>query len=274
MRHIAVLFITISILISGCTTYSYFQSPLHSNNTSYKTIPAHYDSVKSAIYANGAITLGGVNDKLRDGVYCFTSTIHRSNNFSVFQAFYGLSGMLGRYTVDSVHNFDGPNRNESLDEQFINPHVGRKFVATVGSFAGINFVMPLGKGEWRVLGTEISWSKEFGSYVAFRNKIPDTSANYIERKSNYVTIGIYSDVVGKTESGTLGYKLGIVFNPRAMHGFDKYGHRTISNATYLSQTLHFQANQRVTGFGQLNTGSHSLILVAGVNYKLSRPNRF
>jgi hypothetical protein len=268
MRQLSIITFVFSTALTSCTTYSYFQSPLHSNNTFYKAIPFHDDSIGSALYASGSVTLGGVNDKLRGGVYTFSGSIHKSHNVGIFQAYYGVSGMLGEYKIDSVYNADGTYHNESLDVEFINPNVGEKFIAAAGGFGGINVVMPIRNGEWRILGTELSWAKEFGNYVDFRNKIPDTSSNYIERRSDYFTLGICSDIIGRRDYGSVGFKLGIVYNPRTMRGFNKDGRPTVSSATYLSQTFHFETNDRFTGFAQVNTGSHSLMFIAGLNYKI------
>jgi len=59
------------------------------------------DSSKSNLYANGAFTIGGTNEDLRDDVYDFQGNIYREHHFSIFKAWYGAGITLGitTYTV-------------------------------------------------------------------------------------------------------------------------------------------------------------------------------
>ncbi len=91
---------------------------------------------------------------------------------------------------------------------------------TYGAVGGINFVHPWPHGEWRVLGVGLALNREFGQYLEFRNKLPDTSANLIDRNRTTLTICLSTDFVAKTRRGSSGYQFAHIFNPKTLPGFD------------------------------------------------------
>lgn len=265
-----VTFILLMILLTGCTRYAYFQSPLHTNTNSYKAIPTNRDKTPSAVYASGAITTGGANDNNRDGFTALIGSLHRSHNWGHFQAYYGLSGTLGRYKVDSVSNGTSLYRNNSMNDSLINARSGSKFFGSWGMVSGINFVWPFrGGGEWRVIGTELSWNQEFGKYLDFRQQLPDRAANLIDKNRRFLTIGVSTDLLLPITNGYLGVKMGGVFNPRSLKGYNKEGFPTTYSSSYFSNTFHLTLS-RVTGFLQMNFGTYAVGLQLGANLRLGK----
>jgi len=275
MKLTLLLNLTVIILgLSGCTRYAYYQSPFHGNTSTYRTIPLRSDSSKSAFYVSGAYLGGGANENDRDGYNGFTWAAYRSHQFGYFDAYYGITGTLGNYTVkpyDSLGYYDQYNQN--INTALINKLAGNKFFGGLGAIGGVNFVVPMGRtGEWRI-GVEGNWQREFGEYLDFRNKLPDTAANLIDRKAGYMTISFGSDLVFKTRHGSIGIKMTSVHPMRRETYFD--GSRIPSRYTsgYFSQTFHLTVN-RITGFWQVNFGDHIAASQLGLNFRLGRLKGF
>jgi len=63
------------------------------------------DSLKSSMYVSGIFSGGSANDRGADHVTMFQGSLHRSNNFGIFQAYYGANLSLGSYYVENYYNF-------------------------------------------------------------------------------------------------------------------------------------------------------------------------
>jgi len=256
-------------LLSSCTRYAYYQSPLQANTQGYKAIPLHQEGVASATYASGGFTAGGANELLSDGVWAFLGGLHRSHNFGHFQAYYGLTGSLGSYTVKEVTQSESNvyfNRN--LNDSLISQLAGHKFFGTWGANAGINLVLPFDNGgEWRAVGGEVSWNNEFGDYLRFRQKLPDTAANLIDRNRQYFTLSLTTDLILPIKDGSVGFKFSFSGSPRTFNGYNKNRIPTTYSPAYFSQTYHVTKNM-VTGYLQLNTGTKAMNIQLGANVRL------
>lgn len=261
----------LALVTPGCTRYAYFQSPMHVNSNTYRTVPFKADSVKSAIYASGAITTGGASESLRDGVAAFVGSLHRAHSFGVFQAYYGGTLALGDYKVDSVDQTTNVRfRNRNLDDALINSKSGNKFFGAAGAVAGINVSIPFANGgEWRIIGTELSWTREFGNYYAFRNSLPDTAANLIDRYRNFYTGALSTEFIFSIGRGYLGYKCAVVRSLRNLPYYDEDRMLSHWTSTYTTHTLHV-SQKRVTGFCQLSFGSRAAAFQLGANVLVSR----
>jgi hypothetical protein len=269
MKGNLIQFLIIAVAASRCTSYAYYQSPLHTNTGTYKPIPMGRDSISSAIYASASISTGGANDKLRDGNTSFNASVHRSHNFGNFQALYGISGAAGSYKLDSVYNFGGlfSSPNGYVDPEKINPHVGRKFYGAIGGFGAVNLVFPTEWGEWRILGAEAAWSREYGSYLRFRKALPDSSANLIERRSDLLTLAVSTDFVFKTQNGSIGMKLLMGRSLRNIRLYLPDGTPSIAAPGWLSGTIHWH-QRRYSAYSQLNAGFHAFSFILGGSYRL------
>ena len=272
MRKI-IPFALLIILFTGCKEYAYYQSPLHTNTHPYKTIPLKSEERAVATYASGVLTAGGANDKYRDGYIGALGSGYRAHNFGRFQGFYGISGSWGSYKVDSIHNSrDSRNRYvaSTVNDSLINKAAGRKSWGSIGGFAGINFVIPFRKGgEWRMLGAEMSWTHELGSYYDFRRKLPDTAANLIDRSRNFLTLALSTELVGSLKNGSISYKLAGGGSFRKMPGYAHDGTPMDYTSGFMSQTLAVTVN-RVTLFSEWKIGSYSMGIHLGANVRLSK----
>lgn len=256
--------------LSSCIRYAYYQSPLQANTQAYKAIPLHQEGVAAATYASGAFTGGGANDQLRDGLWAFLGGLHRSHNFGHFQAYYGLTGSLGTYHVKAIAQNPEPSsyNNRNLNDSLIRQMAGNKFFGTWGANAGINVVLPFENGgEWRVVGGEVSWNNEFGDYLRFRQKLPDTAANLIDRNRQYLTLSLSTDVIFPVNNGSIGFKFSFSGTPRTINGHNRDRSPTTYSPAYFSQTIHV-TKKNVTGYLQWNLGTKAANMQFGANVRL------
>lgn len=265
------------ITFTGCRQYAYYQSPLHSNTSSYKAIPLKSDSTAAATYASLNFMVGGANHKWHDNTWSFTGSLHRSHNFGIFQAYYGANAALGVYRVRSFLPADTPNAfnpsrrsRYAFDDSTINSRSGDKFFGAWGLVGSINIVVPLGSSsEWRALGTELSWNREFGQYLDFRKHLSADAANIVSRKNNYFTMSLFTEVVARFDNGNaLGYKMAWVVSPQTLK--DETGYLEDIKPAYLSQTIHLRIQQRTTLYGQLNIGSYAANMQTGVSLRFGK----
>jgi hypothetical protein len=263
------------IFLTSCrVNYGYFQSPFQTNTSSYKTIPLHSDSARSAIYASGVFTIGSANDRWRDGMGGFLGSVYRSHTSRYVQGYYGLTGMIGGYHIKS-YGIPDPlagityDQNKNLDESLIDSMAGSKIWGGMGITGGIDFSLPYNRNEWRILVLEGSWQQEFGRYLDFRKNIPDTAANLIDHRKHYFTISVGTEVVVHTRKGQVGYKMAVISSTRNLYGFNKDRLPFTRTPGYWSQTFHLSVN-KVTGFTQLNFGTYAMSWQLGFSYLLGR----
>lgn len=223
----------------------------------------------SATYASGSFSLGGANQRWRDGVLSLTGSVHRGHAFGDFRAFYGIDGIAGSYKVRPLHGGSGFYEQASYpDDSLIQVRSGRKFFGGLGASGGLYIAQPFRSGgEWRIIGAELSWQNEFGNYLSFRRNLPDTAANLIVRNRNYLTIGIHSDIDLKTRDGSIGLKLGAVMSTRRERVKYNSTYSSMVSPGYFSMTWHYTYG-RTTSYWQTNIGTWSFITAFGLNYRL------
>jgi hypothetical protein len=253
--------------LTSCFRQAYFLSPFNTTTNYYHAIPLNSDSIKSATYISGAVSAGGANDFYNDEVYSLHGYFHRSHSFKKFQAYYGANASVGSYPVEPGSYYSGNYNNPP-----INYDAGSKFFGGFGISGGMNLVMPMGtRHEWRVIGIETSLQNEYGQYLDFRKRIPDSAADAIHKHTLFTTVGLTTEFVFKLKKGgSIGYKLAIGSSLQKTNRF-YYGYYDNYRASfvpaYISNTFQITRNQ-VTGFGQLNLGSYAANFQAGISYRL------
>jgi hypothetical protein len=277
-------------LFSSCieARQGYYLSPANANSDPYHPIPLKSDSVRSAFYTSLLYSIGSANDKGFDQVSVIQAGIHRSQNFGIFQAYYGVNISLGSYNIAGYYNshyrYEGGLFGDypvPVDTIYHIPDKG-EFFGVYGMSGGINVVINArdGRGEWRVLGFETSVQNEFGNYADFRKKLPDSATNIIFKKTLTATVGLYTDFIWKTRRGIVGgfkFAGGIMINPRTNYSrrlTDNfyYGSTESNNIfpiTYFSPTFHM-SKSHYTGFIQLNFGTYADSFQFGLSYRLGK----
>ncbi|HMG83998.1 MAG TPA: hypothetical protein VK559_13245 [Ferruginibacter sp.] len=257
MKNSSLFYLLIVVCFAGCAEPYYFLSPLNSTSQTYHAIPLRSDSVRSAIYANGNVTIGGANQGGRDNIYSFDGNISRSHNLGCFQAYYGVGLTVGNYLIQ---------QNSQTD---ITIPPTDNFYGALGFNGAINLVIPLGNrgSEWRIIGIETSLQNEFGNYLKLRRSLSDSTNSLIETSNWTTTLGGYSEIIWKLKNDNqVGYKIGC--GTALEHG-GIYGYATHANPIYLQNTFHL-TRKNVTGFVQVDAGTYTGSVQFGVNYRIRK----
>ncbi len=94
-----------------------------------------------------------------DHLFAFQGSVHRSNNFGIFQAYYGANLSLGSYHVSDYYNIYNLGYSYPYYQDTLN-HIpnSNNFFGSYGVSAGINIVTTnqhvkkYRHSEWRILG--------------------------------------------------------------------------------------------------------------------------
>ncbi len=274
-KNLAPCLFILLFFYSGCipeTQPAYYLSPLDINVHSYHAIPLRSDSVKSAMYTNFTFTAGTANEGGSDVLYSFRGGIHRSNNFGLFQAYYGAGLALGSYHVGDYYRINYSGGGFSIppfSDTVSHIPTSNNFFGAYGFNGGINIAIPSpgrSLGEFRI-GVETAIQNEFGNYLAFRKSLPDSAVDIVATNHWTKTIGGYLEFLARRRrNGTVfGYKIsagGSFISP------DTYkGDKSINGPFYFSNTFHLTRG-KVTGFCQFNFGTYEATFQTGINYKL------
>jgi len=256
---------------SSCIERAFFHSPLQGNLATYHATPVGSDSIKSATYVHGALSIGSMNENLRDNVFTFQTGIHRAHALDNFRLNYGAALALGSYHVKPYYDYNS-YYNNYIDSAL---RTGGKFFGAYGVYGGVSAAMPLGRngrrGEWRYIGVEGNLFNEFGEYYSFRKNLPDSSADEIDRKRYFGSVGLNTEIIFKGRSqNKFGIKLAFGSYLRRLSYTDasvnNYYHQH-DDLLYFSNTYHFTV-QKATTYFQFNVATHAVHFQLGVNYRL------
>lgn len=176
------------LLITSCS-YKY-GSPMFGKQNLYMAKPA-YDTQKhnAETYASADIGFNtGYNEK-ESNIYLMPG-IHRARAFSFFDVAYGSFGYLGLYEVNNI-----PEEN------------GGKLFYGLGGRGSANFNARIGNFNWRVIGVEGSFSKEFGSYRQMRSDYLDKGGDSLlmsHTQGNSGEFGLFTEFLFR-EDGSSDY---------------------------------------------------------------------
>lgn len=268
-RNPLIIAISYIVVMVGCGRQAFYVSPYNGNHNPYHPIPLQQDSAKSASYVAASISNGSANDRGADGTFTFFTSASRAHNFGNFQGFYAANLSLGNYSVTPFAMDEGTG---NFDPGAINQNAGNKFFGSTGMDGGINFVLPIKGGEWRVVGVETSIQQEFGNYAAFRNTLTDKDADYIIRSKLFATLGGYTELCAGTSRNSIGIRMaaGTVLGSRYHNPYviDELSGRQLSY-TYVNFNFHL-THKKFTGYIQSNWATKAQTLFVGVNYKLGK----
>ena len=269
----------ISLFSSCCYRQGIYLSPQNANSNPYHSIPMKFDSLRSAIYVNAVFSNGSANDQAADQVTAFQGSVHRSSNFSIFQAYYGANLTLGSYNVSDYQNssdFYGGYGGSLINDSLNYIHHSSYFFGSYGISGGINIVTThqhirkYRHSEWRILGLETSLQKEFGKYSDFRDQLPDTAANIIFRKHFSAYLGLYTEWLWTNKHKTeLGFKMAVGTDLSPGSNYSHYLAPSILPLHCFSITYHVKKGH-ITGYIQTNFGSYADNIQFGLSYRLGK----
>jgi hypothetical protein len=256
---------------------AYYVSPLNGNNQAYQPLPLQQDSVHTAVYGGGSFFSGSANEHGTDYFNGGRLALSAAHHYGMMQFFYGVDGTLGSYTLGtwrdgySLNNLGVPT-TAPLHSDSLNSISGPKTFGSVGFHGGVNGVIPVRGGEWRFLGLEMAFSREFGDYLSLRKRLADSLADLDIRSPLFGTLALTSEMIGRTRNGEFGFKLseGWVLGHayRSPHVFDNLDERYLSYG-YFAFSFHYTC-QQYTGYLQLSTGEKATAIQLGLQYRLTR----
>jgi hypothetical protein len=259
-------FMAVFLIIPGCYRKAYYFSPFNGNNAYYHAIPLQTDSIKGASYVSGVGSIGSADDLGADHLFSFYGNFHRSFVFKNFNGYYGTNLSMGSFRI-TPFDYYSPGRNRDT----LNTMAGTKFFGGYGVHGGMNMVLQLPeKGEWRILGVELSIQKEFGDYLKFRKQLPIDQAEVIDKRSVFVTAGINTNIIFNLYPGSVGIKFALGTSLHKVYGvLPGYRPNDYIRPLYFTATLHF-TKDRTTGFLQAHVARFAQGLQLGMSYRLGK----
>ncbi|MDB5192411.1 MAG: hypothetical protein JWQ96_1974 [Segetibacter sp.] len=249
---------------------AYYVSPFNANHNSYHPIPLQEDTIPTAFYAGLNIYTGSANELETDKVFSVQTNLSGAHNFKNFQTFYSANLSFGNYRILRIP----PDAAGSLNAGAINRSEGYNSFGGCGIDGGVNVVVPMPGGEWRIIGVETSVQSDFGKYLEFRENLRDSAATYLARSDFFGTFGGYTELLGKFNSLTAGIRIayGTVLGSeyRNVNVNDIDGRKLVYD--YLKTTMHLTAKQ-FTGYLQLNFSRKASGAFIGMNYRISGSKR-
>ena len=262
---------------TGCSSSSYYVSPMYGSSNIYRTLPFVSDSVKSSLYANGAITLASTNQNLHDHVYALQGNLYNAHQFGRWKAWYGIGLSSGVYHISAFRPNDVINPN--FDTGYINAHAGTYFFGSFNLNAGLLYCLPMEEGsEWRILHFSPSFQKEFGEYKNFRTALQKESiaVTGLATSNTLTTLSLGSELSIKSRKQEW-FNIGLTYSWIAGREYRnthltfldeepprRYNYLTISGAYTFN---------RHTPFVQFSVGHRLTNLQVGYNYCITSPKR-
>ena len=274
------LFFVTGLALIGCSVdrqHASYVSPFNANSQTYHTLPLYTDSTRKAVYVQAAYLTGHANDNNTDHLKGAVGSAYVANHFGKFQSYYGLDLTMGAYDVRKYDT--GYNNSFILGRISLPPltapqlakYAGSRFFGGVGVSGAINLVKPFHNGEWRYFGLEGTLHREFGDYLSFRRKLPDSLAGILVRNPLYATIGYTTEIIGRNRRGEYGFRLGsgMILGGAYLHLRDTAGRDELSYS-YVNLAFHYTF-ERYTGYAQMESGIKGLSFHLGFVYRFGRP---
>lgn len=255
-----------SLLFTACVEQQLvYVSPYPNIQTGYTVTPLLRDSLKVASYGSFAFTNGSANHNLSDRVFIVQGKFHQSFQVAKnLQMFYGVQGSAGSYRVNWSDNYYYPI---TVDPDLLPVKPGPKFTGSVGAIGGMNLIVPVSNRlDWKIIGIEGSVSREFGDYMTFREKVPDSIVTIVDRRNTPGSLGMFTDFNFKLRN-----KKSMGMNFGGGTGFTQLkpanDYYRIRNSAYFIAGYHFTSD-RYTGYFQGRFGDYFAGFFCGLTYRL------
>jgi hypothetical protein len=182
MKYIALSLVLATLLLSSCSRYYYAPALLRSD-LAYVPKPASYDSVKKALYVSGGIG-SSIGANLSDEITYGTIDVSAGHVFKKVNIAYGAFAYAGK--------IKNTNYNDDLTNLY--PLDSKGFSAVGGRFSA-NLYSAKKRTNFRYLGFEAVYSKEFGNYVKFRKKVDGVENYYAITGTDLLSMGLTSEII-------------------------------------------------------------------------------
>lgn len=168
------------VLFGSCGVALYTPAILGSD-ISYQPKPMTIDSIKSNTYLTAIYSVGG-GKNIEDEQVFTELNFSRAHAFKNLNLSYGAYGFLGSYSNGILTPQDAY-------------YFRTKSFGGYGFRASANYVMPLGRTEFRFPGIELGYSKELGEYADFRQQVLHQPGFYVNPHTQLISIGGSAEVI-------------------------------------------------------------------------------
>jgi hypothetical protein len=182
MKYIALSLVLCKLFLSSCSSY-YYAPALFRSDVAYVPKPASYDSIKTTIYVSGGLgTELGIN--LNDEITYGTIDLSAGHVFKSVNIAYGAFAYGGNIRNTNI-------REDSTDHYPLNS----KGFTALGARFSTNLFTAGKRTNFRYLGFEATYSKEFGSYNDFRKAVNGIGNHYAITGTDLLTMGLSSEII-------------------------------------------------------------------------------
>ena len=213
------------LLLSACyqppVMVKKYNPAMVSVNLGYMPRPTSFDSTKSAVYISGGFMkdypgFSPVNDSedmLNLGVFSVNrGLIYKNVNFA-----YGADFFAGSFKNKSL---------EASDPGYFN----KKSVSGVKFKSSLNYFQTIRSFDFRIIGFDLAYSKEFGDFAKFRQVISNTENRFAIPATSLLSGGLSSEIIFKTRKSFIkrygfGINLRTTFNDLNYQGVDENGQK-------------------------------------------------
>ncbi|MBS1529636.1 MAG: hypothetical protein JSU01_04985 [Bacteroidetes bacterium] len=199
--------ICLLLLTSSCANHTY-TSALYHHDIAYQPKPASFDSTKTATYLSGGMNLY-TDPTWADFISMGQANLSRAHVFKNANLSYGVFGAVGDYQAgtsgNSPYNFT------------------HKYFEAVGARISGDLYTPYERMDFRYIGFEASYSREFGAYADFRKFLSQQPQFRADTRTELYTLGLTSEILFHNENDVniqhgLRVFLGVTFGPNPYTG--------------------------------------------------------
>jgi hypothetical protein len=243
MRKLIIPAVLILLLCSACNKHFYAPA-LYNNDVSYQPKPASFDSAKSATY----VSIGeGFNQavNINNTVSFGELDISRGHVFKNSNLSYGAFGFVGA--------IDNENHQNELKDPY---SFKSKSFAGIGGRASFNMFKALQENiNFRYIGIEATYSKEYGDFAAFRRAVQNSPDYSATTRTEMFTVGATSEILWHSPKSTDKQFAFRFFLGKTIGNYDYLKNKSVLNvnevpvyftASYFMQIKHFWGAAELT----------------------------
>jgi hypothetical protein len=165
--------------LHSCSNHTYVPALYH-HDIAYQPKPASFDSVKTANYLSAGMDLY-TDPTWADFINMGQVNLSRAHVFNNANLSYGVFGGIGDYEAGtsgkSVYNFSD------------------KYFEVVGGRLSANLFTSYERMDFRYIGFEAAWSREYGAYSEFRQFLNEHPQFNVDANTELYTVGLTSEVI-------------------------------------------------------------------------------
>jgi hypothetical protein len=209
-------YLLLMLMLAGCSSaikVNYYEPAVYKADISYQPKPMSADSFKSATYISGGYNQKQTSsEESADIAHMFQLFLSRAHTFSNLNISYGASGLAG-YLKN--------NMMEAKDPFYFK----RKPFSSLALNGSINTYVNKNNVDYRLLGAEFSYSREFGAFKDFRNEIYHQPNFYSVTNRELFTAGLSSEIIFHLEDDV-----------STQFGFRLFAGKTLTRMNYQGQS--------------------------------------